>query len=73
MVRILDEYAELKVSTIKIKDVITFLALEGSSRLSNLYIIYDVTTVGQQKPNPRERYTGYKFITDFASSGIKLN
>lgn len=73
MVRILDEYAELKVGTIKIKDVITFLALEGSSRLSNLYIIYDVTTVGQQKPNPRERYTGYKFIKDFASSGIKLN
>ena len=72
IVRTLDEYADLKVSTIKIKDAITFLALEGSSRLSNLYMIYEVTTT-ERKPNPHERYTGYKYIKDFVNPGIRLN
>ena len=39
MARSLTEYTGYRASSIKLKDVITFLALEGSSRLSNLYII----------------------------------
>ena len=48
---------------VKIKDVITFLALEDSSRLSNLYIIYDVNISGDTKPIPKDRYVAYKYIT----------
>ena len=73
MVRSLEEYAGLHATSVKIKDVITFLALEDSSRLSNLYIIYDVTVPDNVKPNPQDRYVSYKFIKDFASANVRLN
>ena len=41
MARSLTEYTGLNASSIKLKDVITFLAPEGASQLSNLYIVYD--------------------------------
>ena len=72
--RSLTEYTGLIANSIKIKDVITFLALEGSSRLSNLYIIYDIGIDGDIKPTPHDRYTSYKFIKDFATNnGVRLN
>ena len=71
MARSLEEDVGITADTIKLKDAITFVALEGSSRLDNLYIIYDVTT--KDKPNPKMRYTTYKFTNDFAASGIHLN
>ena len=65
MARSLEEYVGITATSIKLKDVITFVALEGSSRLDNLYIVYDVTT--SNKPSPRERYSAYKFTNDFTS------
>ena len=73
IVRSLEEYTGLHASSVKIKDVITFLALEDSSRLSNLYIIYDVNLSGDAKPVPRDRYVAYKYIKDFSSAGVRLN
>ena len=71
MARSLTEDTGLVASSIKLKDVITFLAPEGSSQLSNLYIVYELQVEG--KPTPRERYTAYKYIKDFVSSNIRLN
>lgn len=73
MVRALSEYANLTPSSVKIKDVITFLALEGSSRLCNLYIVYEIKINGAIRPEPKERYTAYKFVKDFSSTNVKLN
>ena len=73
MARAITEYTGYRTSTIKLKDVITFLALEGSSRLSNLYIIYEIGIIGDGKPVPRDRYTGYKYIKDFTNAGTRLN
>ncbi|MBQ2660496.1 reverse transcriptase-like protein [Candidatus Saccharibacteria bacterium] len=73
MVRSLSEYTGLTASLIKLKDVITFLAPEGSSQLSNLYIIYELGVGGELKPTPHERYTAYKFIKDFNTANIRLN
>lgn len=73
MVRTLSEYTNLTPSSVKIKDVITFLALEGSSRLCNLYIVYEIKINGAIRPEPKERYTAYKFVKDFSSTNIKLN
>ena len=73
IVRSLEEYTGLHASSVKIKDVITFLALEDSSRLSNLYIIYDVNLSGDAKPVPKDRYVAYKYIKDFSSAGVRLN
>ncbi len=71
MARTLSEYAGLTVSSIKLKDVITFLALEGASQLSNLYIVYEITVAADARPVPQDRYTAYKYMKD--ASGINLN
>ena len=71
-VRMLAEYTKLDTKSIKIRDVITFLAPEGASRLSNLYIIYDIIT-DSAKPVPSGKYTAYKFVKDFAASGVHLD
>ncbi len=71
MARTLEEYVGITAATIRLRDVITFVALEGSSRLDNLYIIYEITT--SDKPEPKIRYTSYKFTNDFLASGIRLN
>ena len=42
MARALANYTGLVATSIQLKDVITFLAPEGASQLSNLYIVYDI-------------------------------
>ena len=73
MARALSEYTGLVTTKLKLKDVITFVAPEGSSQLSNLYIIYELEIIGDKRPEPRDRYTAYKYIKDFATSGIRLD
>ena len=73
MARSLTEYTGLSATSVSLKDVVTFLAPEGSSQLSNLYIIYDLQIDNKSKPTPRDRYTAYKFVKDFANSNVHLN
>ena len=73
MVRALNEYTGLSPASIQLKDVITFLAPEGSSSVSNLYIIYELSINNNAKPTPRDRYTAFKFIKDFSSSNTRLD
>ena len=73
MARSLTEYTGLNANNINLKDVITFLATEDSSQLSNLYIVYELGIEGEIKPTPRDRYTAYKFVKDFTNSNTRLN
>lgn len=73
MARSLTEDTGLVATSVTLKDVITFLAPEGSSQLSNLYIIYELKVKQSRKPTPHERYTAYKYIKDFANTSIRLN
>ena len=73
MARSLSEYTGLIATSLKLKDVITFLAPEGSSQISNLYIIYELSIDKESRPTPQDRYNAYKFIKDFSSSNIHLN
>lgn len=73
MARSLTEYTGLSASNIRLKDVITFLAPEGSSRMSNLYIVYELTVSEDARPTPRDRYSAYKFIKDVNNLNIHLN
>lgn len=75
MLRFLSEYVGLTANSVKIKDAITFLALEGSSRLSNLYIIYEIGFSDNSviKPAPRDFYTSYKYIKDFMTANVRLD
>ena len=72
MARSLTEYTGLTATSIKLRDVITFLAPEGSSQLSNLYIVYEIGVAGELKPTPRDRYTSYKYVKDFTTSSMRL-
>lgn len=69
--RALNEYVGISPSSIRLKDVITFVAPEGASRLNNLYIIYEITT--SEKPNPKIRYTAYKYISESSAESLHLN
>lgn len=61
--RTLEEYLGVEVTErTKLSDVVTFLAPQGASQLSNLYIIYEVTFSDGTKVRPKDRYTGYKYI-----------
>lgn len=73
MVRSLAENVGLSATSLKLKDVVTFMALEGSSQLSNLYIVYEVQVPDGAKPDPRDRYTAYKYLRDPIAAGVKLN
>lgn len=73
MARALAEYIGLTATALKIKDAITFLALEGASRLSNLYIVYEISVNEPIKPKPKERYSAYKFVKDFSTVNVRLD
>lgn len=75
MARTLEEYTGLSAVSLKIKDVVTFLAPEGASQLSNLYIVYEVSVMGKDgiRPIPTERYSAYKFLKDHNGGGIRLD
>ena len=72
MARSLTEYTGLNASSVKLKDAITFLAPEGASQISNLYIVYELGVDNGIKITPHDKYTAYKFIKDFANSSIHL-
>ena len=67
--RTLEEYLKATPLDLKLKDVITFVAPEGASRLDNLYIIYEARL--KSKPEPVERYSAYKYVND--SSSVHLD
>ncbi len=72
--RMLEEYLSVEVvEKCELKDVITFLAPQGSSRLSNLYIIYSVVLPENVKIIPQERYTAFKFIKLNELAGYRLD
>lgn len=71
MARALTEYTGLIANSVTLKDVVTFLAPEGASQLSNLYIIYDIGVDTDAKLKPRDRYTAYKYLKG-NTNGIRL-
>lgn len=73
MIKLIKECLGAEVAEIRLKDVITFLALEGSSQLSNLYIIYDIKLKDGARIYPNDRYNAYKYLKPGNGSGIRLN
>ena len=61
MTRTIYEYLGVEVASLKLKDVTTFVALSGASRLSNLYIVYEIGLTDGEELKPGERYTSYKY------------
>ena len=72
--RTLEEYLGVEVTEkIELVDVVTFLAPQGSSQLSNLYIIYMVELGEGVKIRPAERYTAYKYINPEEIGNYRLD
>lgn len=61
--RTLEEYLGVESpKTTRLHDVVTFMAPQGASQLSNLYIVYAITLDDKTKITAKERYSAYKFI-----------
>jgi ribonuclease HI/ADP-ribose pyrophosphatase YjhB (NUDIX family) len=75
MSRVMNENLGVTVSNVTLKDVITFTALTGASRLYNLYIVFETILDEDVKLTLDERYTQYKFLkyNSDSISGMKLN
>ena len=61
MARVLYEYTNMRVVSLRLTDVVTFTNLEGASQLGNLYIIYDVELDDAPIVLTNERYSAYKW------------
>ena len=73
MARTVFDFLGAQVKDMKLKDAVTFLALEGSSQLANLYIVYEVSLKANTKIRPGERYSAYKYILREEVGKLRLN
>lgn len=74
MGRMLEEYLGVQqLGKMSLKDVVTFLAPQGASQLSNLYIIYNVQLDAEVKIVAQERYTAYKYVKLSDVAGYRLD
>lgn len=73
MTRTLLQYLGVRVSSVKLVDVITFTAFEGASQMSNLYIVYEVELEQEEKIELQERYTAYKYVKNTEIEAGKMN
>lgn len=73
MGRTIDEYLGVQVESVRLIDAITFVALSGASRLSNLYIVFEVKMNSGEKLEPVERYSAYRYLKYGQVSGLKLD
>lgn len=70
--RAIDEYLGVNVEKLELKDVITFVALSGTSRLYNLYIVYNIDIAEDSKITLSDRYSQYKFLKYGADNISKI-
>ncbi len=74
LARTFDEYLGVAVNSVKLKDVVTFMATAvGASRMSNLYIIYEVSLPEDVKIKPADRYTAFRYVSADGLAGLKLD
>lgn len=74
MSRMFYETLGVQVSSVKLKDAITFTGLSGASQMGNLYIVYEVELPAAEKiATTSERYSAYKYVSVNDFSGMKLD
>lgn len=60
------------VQRVELKDVITFVGLERSSQLGNLYIVYEIE-LKEGKIGAKEKYTAYKFLKSEEMASLRID
>lgn len=66
------EYLGVEVTSLKLRDVVTFIGLSGSSQMENLYIVFEVTLPEMAKLMPMERYTAFKYLKKTELATVRL-
>lgn len=61
MARVIYENLGVQASSLRLSDAVTFINLEGSSQLGNLYIVYEVKLGDEAINVVSERYSAYKW------------
>lgn len=61
MARVIYENLGVQASNLRLSDAVTFINLEGSSQLGNLYIVYEVKLGDEAINVVSERYSAYKW------------
>ena len=73
MSRMIYENLGVEVTSLKLVDATTFIALSGASRLSNLYIVYEMELSPEVKLKPSGRYTAYRYVKYGETAGLHLD
>lgn len=73
MLRALFEFLGVHATKVTLKDVITFIAPEGASQLSNLYIVYEIILGENERLVPMERYSAYKYVNPDELAKLKVD
>lgn len=73
MLRALFEFLGVHATKVTLKDVITFIAPEGASQLSNLYIVYEIILGENERLAPMERYSAYKYVNPDELAKLKVD
>lgn len=66
------EYLGVEVSSIKLRDAVTFVGLSGSSQMENLYIVFEVVLPDGVKLTPMDRYTAFKYLKKTELATVRL-
>lgn len=66
------EYLGVEVSSIKLRDAVTFVGLSGSSQMENLYIVFEVVLPDGVKLTPMDRYTAFKYLKKTELTTVRL-
>ena len=66
------EYLGVEVSSIELRDAVTFVGLSGSSQMENLYIVYEVVLPTGAKLVPMDRYTAFKYLKKEELASVRL-
>ena len=64
MARACLEYIDIQVDSIKLKDVTSFVSYDRGGQLNNLFILYEIVVHNDQKFDPRDKYSAYKFYNN---------
>ena len=66
------EYLGVEITSVSLKDVVTFVGLSGSSQMENLYIVFEVTLPEGARLVPMDRYTAFKYLKKSELASVRL-
>ncbi len=73
MSRSIYEFLGVQVTSVKLKDAITFTGLSGASRLGNLYIVYEIELDKEARIATADRYSAYKYVGEGEYGSLRLD